>query len=118
MPENPNLVWDELFRGTGRKAPKYTLDYLLSLEKDGIKQVFDMFFSLVYYRYYEENGITFDTYYDAKLLDTLGLSFDAGEEDIKRKFRQLAKRYHPDTGGDSAKFIDLMEVYHLLLGGK
>lgn len=37
----------------------------------------------------------------------------AGAEDIKRLFRILAKRTHPDTGADdAAAFVDLQRAYH------
>ena len=118
VPENTKLVWDSLFRGTDGGGPRYGLECLLSLDKDGMKQVFDIFFSMVYYRYYEENGITFPSNFDAILLDVLELPYDSDREDVKRRFRQLAKKHHPDMGGDSRKFIELMETYNSLLSGK
>jgi hypothetical protein len=33
-----------------------------------------------------------------------GLQRTATQEDLKKQYRQLVKRYHPDTGGDEAKF--------------
>lgn len=45
----------------------------------------------------------------------MGLPFDADVTAIKKKFRELAKKYHPDTGGDSTKFIELMENYKKLV---
>lgn len=48
----------------------------------------------------------------------LGVKKDAGAADIKKAFRRLAKKYHPDaTGGDQAaekKFIELNEAYDTL----
>jgi len=35
--------------------------------------------------------------------------------EIKKKFRELAKKYYPDTIGDSSKFIELMENYKKLI---
>lgn len=35
-------------------------------------------------------------------------------EDLKRRYRQLAKSYHPDTGGDEASFKKLQSAYTLL----
>ncbi len=32
--------------------------------------------------------------------DVLGVSPDAGADEIKRAYRQLARRYHPDISGD------------------
>lgn len=41
--------------------------------------------------------------------DVLGVSPDAGAEEIKRAYRQLAGRYHPDISGDdrAAAFLDV-----------
>ncbi len=48
----------------------------------------------------------------------LGVSRDASEEEVKRAFRRLAKRLHPDTNpGDSAiaqQFQELSAAYELL----
>jgi len=40
----------------------------------------------------------------------------AGAEDVKRRFRELARQTHPDAGGDAARFIELMEDYRKLTG--
>ncbi len=48
----------------------------------------------------------------------LGVQKDAGAEEIKRAYRRLAKKYHPDsTGGDKSaekKFIEINEAYDTL----
>lgn len=50
--------------------------------------------------------------------EILGVSRDAGDDEIKRAFRKLAKQYHPDTNsGDSAleeKFKEVGEAYQIL----
>ncbi|HEY8420442.1 MAG TPA: J domain-containing protein [Thermoclostridium sp.] len=48
------------------------------------------------------------------MLKQFGLPYDADMDAIKKRFRELAKKYHPDTGGDSTKFIELMEAYKKL----
>jgi molecular chaperone DnaJ len=48
--------------------------------------------------------------------DVLGVSPDAGAEEIKRAYRQLARRYHPDISGDDrgAAFLELARAYDVL----
>jgi len=48
--------------------------------------------------------------------DVLGVSHDAGADEIKRAYRQLARRYHPDISGDDrgAAFIELARAYDVL----
>lgn len=50
--------------------------------------------------------------------ETLGVKPDATPEEIKKAYRRLAKRYHPDkTGGDKAKehrFKEISEAYDVL----
>lgn len=48
--------------------------------------------------------------------DVLGVPADAGAEQIKRAYRQLARRYHPDISGDDrgAAFRELARAYDVL----
>jgi molecular chaperone DnaJ len=47
--------------------------------------------------------------------DILGVQKTASEEDIKKAFRKLAQKYHPDKkGGDEAKFKEVSEAYSVL----
>jgi molecular chaperone DnaJ len=48
--------------------------------------------------------------------DVLGVAPDAGAAEIKRAYRQLAKRYHPDISGDdrSACFMEVSRAYDVL----
>ncbi|MDQ3015065.1 MAG: DnaJ domain-containing protein, partial [bacterium] len=36
--------------------------------------------------------------------ETLGINREASTEDIKKAYRKLAHKYHPDKGGDPVKF--------------
>jgi preprotein translocase subunit Sec63 len=49
--------------------------------------------------------------------DILGITKTATKEDIKKKFRELAKKYHPDLNKDDksaeAKFREVSEVLQL-----
>ena len=84
---------------------------LAVMSKDEYKEVVGEFFWNVYYRFYLENGIIDRHAYDPDLLSQLGLPFDADSQTIKKKFRDLAKRYHPDAGGEAAQFIEFMEQF-------
>ena len=51
-------------------------------------------------------NITMDYY------STLGLQRGASDEEIKKAYRKLAMKHHPDRGGDQTKF---KEIYWLVL---
>lgn len=44
----------------------------------------------------------------------LGVPRDASEEEIKKAYRRLAHKYHPDKGGDEKKFKEINEAYQVL----
>jgi molecular chaperone DnaJ len=48
--------------------------------------------------------------------DVLGVAPDAGADEIKRAYRQLARRYHPDISGDDrgAAFLEVSRAYDVL----
>jgi len=48
--------------------------------------------------------------------DVLGVSPDAGADEIKRAYRQLARRYHPDISGDdrAVAFLEAARAYEVL----
>ena len=48
--------------------------------------------------------------------EVLGVSPDAGADEIKRAYRQLARRYHPDISGDDrgVAFRELARAYDVL----
>lgn len=42
---------------------------------------------------------------------TLGVSENATQDEIKKAYRSLANKHHPDKGGDQAKFKDISVAY-------
>lgn len=136
-PKGAQLVWDDFFdlrqqanmlpcQSTGAgpacsspaqpKAARHTLPALAAMSRVAYKAVVDEFFARVYFAYYQENGLAPVQQYNPVSLAKLGLPPDADETAIKKRFWALAKQHHPDTGGDAAAFIELMQVYEQLVG--
>ena len=46
--------------------------------------------------------------------ETLDVKRSASESEIKKAFRKKAAEYHPDKGGDEAKFKEVNEAYQIL----
>lgn len=50
-----------------------------------------------------------------KPFEILELVKTASPDDIKDKYKMLAKVYHPDTGGGADKFIEITKAYKAAL---
>ena len=46
--------------------------------------------------------------------ELLGVAKSASDDEIKKAFRKLAVKHHPDKGGDEAKFKEINEAYEVL----
>ena len=46
--------------------------------------------------------------------ETLGVSKDASQQDIKKSYRKLASKHHPDKGGDQEQFKRIQGAYETL----
>jgi hypothetical protein len=44
-----------------------------------------------------------------------GVDFFADKEVIKKKYRELALKLHPDKGGDTEKFVELQTMYEKIM---
>ncbi|WP_276536724.1 J domain-containing protein [Tissierella carlieri] len=110
-------VWDEYFstKLIDDMTVKYPISKLLNLHKQELKEIFEEYFYSVYFQKYKDIGLDFDEIQDPSVLDYFGLTPGASIDDIKKKFRELAKKYHPDHGGSSEKMIEVLDTYHKLM---
>ena len=110
------LVWDTYFNlnNAPNSKARYSLNQLAAMSREDYRQVIEEYYAHVYYRFYTENDIVVKSY-NEELLSELGLPYDADEAAVKKRFRELAMKHHPDKGGDPAEFITLMNVYKKLL---
>lgn len=63
-----------------------------------------------------KKNITYDEILTA--VETLGLGNSATIDEIKKAYKELAKKFHPDTGNqssDSEKFIEVSFSYRILM---
>jgi hypothetical protein len=112
----PGLAWETFFNlhsNMPQKA-KYSLAELAALNHDEFRHLVHEYWAFVYDDLFSENVLAGSGDFDIKLLARLGLPVDADAAAVKRRFRELAKRYHPDLGGDAASFIELIELYRQL----
>lgn len=108
-PAPKQLVWNKFFAESG----KYSFKALLE-DDDYRRNAFDNFITILYYQYFKERGML-DDVLDPLTLVNLGLPPDASLDTIKARFRALAKKHHPDQGGDHEKMIELLKQYKKLL---
>lgn len=50
----------------------------------------------------------------ANAYETLGVNRNASESEIKKAYKKLASKHHPDRGGDTAKFQEIQSAYETL----
>lgn len=110
------LVWEVFFstKTSDSVSVKYPLSQLMLMSHDEFKAVIDEYFLRVYSQTAQDQDATRADVYDPELLAQLGLPPYAGMPEIIQRFRALAKQYHPDHGGESARFIELITTYERL----
>lgn len=117
--ETDDLVWNAYFDTRENRAKvRYPLERLAGMSGDEYRCVTDEFFYQVYYRLYRDCPPEADSpypLYNPEILAALGLPPETDAAALKRRFRELAKKYHPDAGGDKSLFIELTERYNELI---
>jgi hypothetical protein len=111
--------WDNV-RDNAQAIANY-LDAKRALDRYGVKTVESEFTTQKLppgeeERQEEQHGD--DGFGDKPPHKVLGVASDADDEEIKAAARALKKEYHPDTGGDIAKFNRVLEAEKLLLGAR
>lgn len=110
-------VWDDYFstKSVNDLTVKYPIWKLLKFDKQALKEAFEEYFYSVYFQKYKDDGLSFDEIQDPSVLSYFGLAPGASTDEIKRRFRELAKKYHPDHGGNNEKMIEVLEAYNRLM---
>ena len=49
-----------------------------------------------------------------QLYEVLGVSKDASQDEIRKAFKKLAVKHHPDRGGDADKFKEINAAHEVL----
>ena len=112
------LVWDVFFDLTDASAgkAKYPLKLLTIMDHETLKHVIGEYLTFVYHELFQDMDSIGPLHHDPGVLLTWGLPADADAATVKKRFRELAKQFHPDAGGDEQSFIALMKAYNKLLG--
>ena len=101
-----HLVWNDFFelKEKHKVNGKYNLDELVNMSEGEFEQAINEYFEAVLVHFYnrEETDL---------LHPILNIPRDADMETAKRKFRELAKKLHPDIGGSSEDFTTLHKAY-------
>lgn len=116
--DRQTLIWDEFFSTRGDAPGRYGWEELLAMTAEERKEIYAQFVYAVYFRQYKANGIFPAGMFDPMQLAELGLPPDADRNQVRRRFRELAKKMHPDQGGSAEAMIKLLEQYNRLMENK
>lgn len=50
--------------------------------------------------------------------EVLGVAVGASPDEVKKAYRRLAKKHHPDLGGNETAFKEVSEAYDAITSGK
>lgn len=100
------LIWNQYFElkkpYSGRA--KYNLDELKKMSKIEFDQIINDYFIAILKSIYKQDVLN-------ELYPIFNIPKDSDIETVKKHFRELAKKMHPDTGGTHEEFIALSQAY-------
>lgn len=103
------LIWNTYFdlKKPYKGRAKYTLDDLIKMSHSEFEEVINEYFSSILERFCKQR--------DDIICPILNIPMNSDISVIKKRFRELAKTMHPDTGGSHEDFLALYEVYEKLI---
>lgn len=115
--DRPRLVWDRFFSlDAGKnKGALYNIDLLAVMDRSALTIVIEEYLRAVCERAYGRAGVEPDFGEGAAAYEVLGLAEGADRETIRARYRELAKKYHPDVGGTDEAFIAIKAAVDNLL---
>jgi hypothetical protein len=104
------LIWNQYFelKKPYKGKAKYNLDELIKMDKIEFQQVINDYFNSILKNIYKEEVIN-------ELYPIFNLPENSDIDTVKKRFRELAKKMHPDTGGTHEGFIALSQAYENFL---
>lgn len=110
-------IWDDYFstKSVNDLTVKYPIWKLQKFDKQALKEAIEEYFYAVFFQKYKDDGLSLNEMQDPRVLSYFGLSSGATIDEIKSRFRELAKKYHPDHGGSNEKMAEVLEQYHKLI---
>jgi hypothetical protein len=100
------LLWNQYFelKKPYKGKAKYNLDELTKMDKIEFEQVINGYFNSILKSIYKEEVLN-------ELYPIFNLPENSDIDTVKKRFRELAKKMHPDTGGTHEGFIALSQAY-------
>ena len=106
------LIWNQFFdlKKPYKSKAKYNIDRLLEMGESEFEEVINEYFSSIVEYFFKQNACS--------LYPIFNLPENSDIYTVKKRFRELAKTMHPDTGGSHEEFLALYEVYDEFMKNK
>ncbi len=104
------LVWNQYFdlKEPYKGNAKYNLDDLIKMGEIEFEKVIKDYFSSILSQIYSQEKLI-------EIYPIFNMPLDSDMDTVKSRFRKLAKKMHPDTGGSHEEFIALSQAYENFL---